>query len=52
MSIEAKATLLNGLERQLSEVITASDMSKVLTIVSDTLASYSVQQTDPCVYSG
>lgn len=44
MSIEAKATLLNALEHDLSTRITAADMSVVLSIVSDRLASYSLEQ--------
>ena len=44
MSFEAKASLLNGLERQLSEVVTASEMSKVLSVVSNVLALYDVHQ--------
>lgn len=44
MSIEAKATLLNALEHDLSTRITAADMSIVLSIVSDRLAAYSLDQ--------
>ena len=42
MAIEAKATLLKALEQQLSTEITAADMAKVLSAVSDQLADYSV----------
>ena len=42
MAIEAKALLLKNLEQQLSTAITAADMSKVLSAVSDQLAEYSV----------
>ena len=44
MSIEAKATLLNALEHDLSSRITATDMATVLSIVSDNLAAYSLEQ--------
>ena len=46
MAIEAKATLLRGLEQQLSTQITAADMAKVLTAVADQLAGYEVRQID------
>ena len=45
MSIEAKATLLNSMEHELSRMITAADMSAVLTVLSDQLAEYEVQHT-------
>lgn len=44
MAIEAKATLLKGLEQQLSSEITFSDMTKVLSAVSDQLSYYEVEQ--------
>lgn len=44
MSIEAKATLLNALEHDLSTRITAADMEIVLSIVSDNLANYTLEQ--------
>lgn len=44
MSIEAKATLLNALEHDLSTRITAADMASVLSILSDRLAAYSLEQ--------
>ena len=43
MSIEAKATLLNSLEQDLAKTITAADMTKVLTVLSDRLADYELQ---------
>lgn len=43
MAIEAKALLLKNLEQQLSTAITAAEMSKVLSAVSDQLAEYSVE---------
>lgn len=46
MAIEAKVVLLNGMEQKLSTVITASDMTKVLSILSDQLAFYEVKQID------
>lgn len=46
MAIEAKAALLKGLEQQLSSVITFSDMSKVLSAVSDQLSCFEVEQID------
>lgn len=42
MSIEAKATLLNGLEQKLSTLITAADMASVLAAVSDQLSRFDV----------
>lgn len=42
MAIEAKATLLSGLEQQLSATITAADMSKVLSAVADQLEDFEV----------
>lgn len=44
MSIEAKATLLKALEQQLSTQVTAADMERVLTAVSDRLADYDVER--------
>lgn len=44
MAIEAKATLLKGLEQQLSSEITFSDMTKVLSAVSDQLSYCEVEQ--------
>ena len=44
MSIESKKTLLNNLERRLSEVLTASDMAKTMGALSDVLAGFDVQQ--------
>lgn len=46
MAIEAKAALLKGLETQLSEQITAADMTRVLSAVSDQLAAFDVVQVD------
>jgi len=43
MAIEAKATLLRTLEKQLSAEITAADLAKVLSAVSDLLGDYDVQ---------
>lgn len=45
MSIEAKTTLLNALEHDLSTRITAADLSTVLSSLSDCLAAYSVEQS-------
>lgn len=42
MAIEAKATLLSGLEQQLSAAITAADMSKVLSALADQLEDFEV----------
>jgi site-specific recombinase XerD len=46
MSIEAKAMLLKGMEQQLSTEITASDMNKVLSVLSDQLAVYELSQVE------
>ena len=45
MPIEAKALLLKNLEHQLSTMITAYDMSKVLSAVADQLSDYAVSYT-------
>lgn len=44
MAIEAKATLLANLEKQLSTTITAADMAKVMSALSDQLNFYEVTQ--------
>ena len=46
MAIEAKVTLLKALERQLSTEITAADMEKVLSALTDQLAGFDVTQLD------
>lgn len=46
MALEAKATLLNEMEHELSNELTAADMAKVLSILSDRLAGYDVVVTD------
>lgn len=46
MSIEAKAMLLKGMEQKLSTEITASDMNKVLSALSDQLSVYDLSQAD------
>ena len=46
MAIEAKATLLNALEHDLSTRLTAADMTVVLSLISDRLTEYDVEQTD------
>lgn len=45
MAIEAKAVLLKSLEQQLATEITAADMARVLSAVSDQLAAFDVSQT-------
>lgn len=47
MAIEAKTTLLRGLENELSTQITAADMQKVLAAVADQLTRFDVVQLDP-----
>lgn len=44
MAIEANATLLRTLERQLSAEITAADLAKVLSTISDLLGDYDLTQ--------
>ena len=44
MSIEAKVTLLNELERDLASVLTVTNMSAVLSTLSDRLAGYDVEK--------
>lgn len=46
MAIEAKATLLRGLENELSTEITAADLKKVLSAVADQLTRFDVMQLD------
>lgn len=46
MAIEAKATLLSNLEKQLSVSIPAAEMTKVLSAVSDQLNFYEVNQIE------
>lgn len=46
MSIGAKTVLLNGMERRLSVLLTASDMTKVLSELSDELAQFAVEQCE------
>ena len=46
MSIEAKATLLNGVEHDLESLITAADLARVLSTLSDRLAGYSLEMVD------
>ena len=44
--LEAKATLLNETERELSTILTAVDLSKVLSSLSDVLADFDVTSVD------
>jgi site-specific recombinase XerD len=46
MAIEAKATLLNALEHDLSTRLTAADMTTVLSLLSDRLTEYNVEQAE------
>lgn len=46
MSMEAKVTLLKRMEHILSTQLTASDMARVLTILSDQLGGYDLTQID------
>lgn len=46
MAIEAKAVLLKSLEQQLSAEITAADMTRVLSAVSDQLTAFQVTQVE------
>lgn len=43
MSIESKSMLLTRLEQQFSSLLTASDMDKVLSVISNTLDNFDVQ---------
>lgn len=50
MSIESKATFLNEVKQKLSTVLTASDMLKTMSLLSDELARYNMSmavQEDP-----
>lgn len=44
MAIDAKVTLMNDLERALSTILTAADMSKVLRVLSDELSAYMLER--------
>ena len=46
MAIDAKVTLLKGLERQLATEITVADMEKVLSALTDQLAGFDVTKLD------
>lgn len=46
MALEAKATLLNEMERELSKLLTATDMSKTLSVLADSLARYDVKRIE------
>jgi site-specific recombinase XerD len=46
MALEAKATLLNEMEHELSNELTAVDMAKVLSILADRLAGYDMTVVD------
>lgn len=46
MSIAAKAMLLNGLEHDLSDKVTAADMATMLSVLSDRLVDYSIEVVD------
>ena len=46
MSIEAKATLLNDMERALGTEVTAAEMARILTILSDKLQGYDLIKND------
>ena len=47
MSIEPKITLLNSFEQQLSSIVTANDMQKIMSALSDQLSSYQLTKIDP-----
>lgn len=47
MSIESKATLLNEIEHNLSHIVTAGDMPRIMSVLSETLARYSVEIVEP-----
>lgn len=46
MAIEAKAILLNRLEKDLSHLVTAADMATVLSLVADHLTDFDLQQIE------
>lgn len=52
MAIESKAVFLRELEQRLSTVLTAADMQRTLSIVSDTLAPFAMQVTDSLTPQG
>lgn len=50
MSIEAKTVLMKKLEQRLSEMITASEMAKVMSAVADELTCFDVAQKESEAY--
>ena len=52
MSLESKVSYLKDLERGLAEIITAADLSRVLTVVSDTLQHYELEACGPASSAG
>ena len=52
MSLENKVSFLKDLERGLAETITAADLSRVLTVVSDTLQHYELEAIAQASASG
>ena len=43
MAFEAKATLLNEIERNLGSMVTAADMPRIMAKLSETMAAYNVE---------
>lgn len=52
MSLESKVSFLRDLEHGLAEIITAADLSRVLTVVSDTLQHYELEACGPASSAG
>lgn len=50
MALEAKAMLMGEMERDLSDKLTAADISTVLSIMADHLARYSMERTGGAEY--
>ena len=48
MAFEAKAALMNEIERNLGSMVTAADMPKVMAALADTLAVYDVESRQQC----
>ena len=48
MAIDAKVSFLNQTETKLSTEITAADMTKVLSIISDVLEGYEMREGFVC----
>lgn len=47
ISIEAKVSLLNGFERELSSIVTKNDMTRIMSLLSDQLSNFNLVHVNP-----